>query len=518
MKLSKINVNGKSYKLTKEKEYNNSNEYTLLLGENGSGKSETIREIINILLRLKIPKNYCSKHNDILDSYLENRYKSTLRDKNTFADLTINFERNSIHSSFLKTNKDRVFIDFNGNEKIIKDDAYRFDFKVESDGGDIFIKEKVSNINIVSVSESPYIKFPIAQNSESLSYFYIGKKQEIDYEYMSSSSDVYVDQKTEQLSKAIIQTIEASNKTNVTKILEYLSFSDNISINLSIKRNYQYRLDNTNEIVERVLNSNSRLSSLGLNSSNEGNKGKFENSLSEALEFIKSKIKNNENNSLDRAFDTDSMNFEFSLFSSDSSIKHISTLLKFNILNVLSLSFEYKGKKVDSIHLSSGQLCILNNIFGIASKIKDNTFVFIDEPEISLHPSWQSSFIKLLEETFSSYNGCHFIIATHSPHIVSNINKDNSNIVLMKEGNSNEMREYDSYQGWTIDEILQDVMGMDETRSQLYINLIRSFNNALDTDNSTLALESYNGLSKIIHPDNALRKILEIQMIGVGDD
>ncbi|TOF61664.1 hypothetical protein, partial [Vibrio parahaemolyticus] len=63
MKLIDIEINGKSYNLTSDKLIGNSNEYTLLLGENGSGKSEIIREVINILLRMKVSEDHNVKHN-----------------------------------------------------------------------------------------------------------------------------------------------------------------------------------------------------------------------------------------------------------------------------------------------------------------------------------------------------------------------------------------------------------------------------------------------------------------------
>lgn len=58
---------------------------------------------------------------------------------------------------------------------------------------------------------------------------------------------------------------------------------------------------------------------------------------------------------------------------------------------------------------------------GIAAVIKDNSLICIDEPEISLHPRWQAEFIGILQKAFSNYRGCHFLIATHSPQLVSGL-------------------------------------------------------------------------------------------------
>lgn len=79
---------------------------------------------------------------------------------------------------------------------------------------------------------------------------------------------------------------------------------------------------------------------------------------------------------------------------------------------------------------SSGQLSMATALLSLASEIQDGSLVLIDEPELSLHPEWQVKYIELLLETFSSYSGCHFIIATHSPLVVSELPKQASLIAL----------------------------------------------------------------------------------------
>lgn len=68
--------------------------------------------------------------------------------------------------------------------------------------------------------------------------------------------------------------------------------------------------------------------------------------------------------------------------------------------------------------LSTGEQLVLANVARVLSRIERSSLILIDEPEMGLHPAWQSSFIPLLEATLPSYYGCHFILATHSPHIV----------------------------------------------------------------------------------------------------
>jgi predicted ATP-dependent endonuclease of OLD family len=50
---------------------------------------------------------------------------------------------------------------------------------------------------------------------------------------------------------------------------------------------------------------------------------------------------------------------------------------------------------------------------------QDGSLLLIDEPEISLHISWQNQFINDLKEVIK-INSMDILIATHSPDIISN--------------------------------------------------------------------------------------------------
>jgi predicted ATPase len=89
------------------------------------------------------------------------------------------------------------------------------------------------------------------------------------------------------------------------------------------------------------------------------------------------------------------------------------------------------GTILDLRHASSGELGIVTGFLGLASVIRDNSLVFIDEPEISLHPEWQTRYLELLTRTFARFHGCHFILATHSPLILSDIGARSSSVVSL---------------------------------------------------------------------------------------
>lgn len=83
---------------------------------------------------------------------------------------------------------------------------------------------------------------------------------------------------------------------------------------------------------------------------------------------------------------------------------------------------------------SSGEQSVVLNILGIASQITDNSLICIDEPEVCLHPEWQEKYMGILTNTFRGFNGCHFLIATHSPLMVSKLKDQNCYVLKMDSG------------------------------------------------------------------------------------
>ncbi|WP_162238262.1 ATP-binding protein [Agromyces sp. Leaf222] len=105
--------------------------------------------------------------------------------------------------------------------------------------------------------------------------------------------------------------------------------------------------------------------------------------------------------------------------------------------------------------MSAGQLLLLSLIARLAAHIEPDSLVLIDEPESGLHPTWQSAFVPLLEETIPSDFGSHFFIATHSPHVVA----DGTDVLVPSEhwGLFDEFDE--PYYGRSVETILYRVFG-----------------------------------------------------------
>jgi predicted ATP-binding protein involved in virulence len=179
-------------------------------------------------------------------------------------------------------------------------------------------------------------------------------------------------------------------------------------------------------------------------------------------------------------------------------------------------------------YLSSGFKSIISILFGIIKdiefrfkeptiKVKDfDGIILIDELELHLHPIWQAKISNILKEVLPKVQ---FIVTTHSPHIIQNANpdeiialmRDKNGVVIKKEILNNEF----GFQGWTVEEVLMDVMGMEDTRTEIYKNSIKDFQNAIAVENYSLAKEEFDKLDKLLHPDNYLRKLLSFDLASV---
>jgi len=185
------------------------------------------------------------------------------------------------------------------------------------------------------------------------------------------------------------------------------------------------------------------------------------------------------------------------------------------------LKFETSEGWFQLKELAFGYQSMLSWIFDLAKKmferypdsenpLKEAAVVLVDEIDLHLHPEWQRNIIKFLSDIFVQ---TQFIVTTHSPFVVQSFDKIKL-FVLNKTENGIEKIEPDfkTYNGWTIEEILKDIMNLeDKTKSDLYRNLLNDFDNALDTDDYEKGLNAYNKLLEILNPETSIRKILEIK-------
>ncbi|WP_122761200.1 AAA family ATPase [Pseudomonas viridiflava] len=175
-------------------------------------------------------------------------------------------------------------------------------------------------------------------------------------------------------------------------------------------------------------------------------------------------------------------------------------------------------------YLSSGFKSCLSILFGIVkeiefrfadSGIKLDEFegvILIDELELHLHPEWQAKISSILTHAFPN---AQFITTTHSPHIIQAA-MPNQVVALHYSDGKIERKSLPSndygYQGWTVEEVLTDVMGLGDTRTVVYQNAVQNFQRAVDEDDYEAGSLAFGELEKLLHPENNLRKLLSFQL------
>ncbi len=117
---------------------------------------------------------------------------------------------------------------------------------------------------------------------------------------------------------------------------------------------------------------------------------------------------------------------------------------------------------------SSGEYHLLSTLIGVLATIKEGSLVLIDEPEISLHPNWQMKFMYYIRQIFERYKSCHFIIATHSHFLVSDLKDESSCVVALSRDLKNkiiaETLKFDTY-ARSAEQILLNVFKVPTTRN-----------------------------------------------------
>jgi predicted ATPase len=159
---------------------------------------------------------------------------------------------------------------------------------------------------------------------------------------------------------------------------------------------------------------------------------------------------------------------------------------------------------------SSGEYHFFSAMVGLLATIKPQSLVFIDEPEISLHPNWQMNYVSFLRELFSDekFSKSHILLATHSHFIISDLQGKNSKIIGMRKENGKFKtiefpKELNTY-GWSAEEVLYEIFGIRSTR-----------NSFLETD--LLRLVSLVNMNSTAYDD--IRRIVDkISVLSLSDN
>lgn len=174
----------------------------------------------------------------------------------------------------------------------------------------------------------------------------------------------------------------------------------------------------------------------------------------------------------------------------------LNTLMCDELLDSIDITW---NKTFSLYNLSEGEKQMILSI-GLSLVLNQSNLLFLlDEPDVSLHPKWQQDFITnftagLNEESMA-------VITTHSPSLASDLS--GKNLTLIRKGRV--VTKSFKYYGKKIDDILYDYFGLESTRNKDVSRRIEKLWNMIqaNTYNSNEFITLKEELSKIIGNDDS---------------
>jgi predicted ATP-binding protein involved in virulence len=132
----------------------------------------------------------------------------------------------------------------------------------------------------------------------------------------------------------------------------------------------------------------------------------------------------------------------------------------------LRMTVTKDGRELVINQLSDGEKCLLAMVGDLARRLaiaqpslanplEGEGIVLIDEIELHLHPQWQRGIVNRLTTTFPN---CQFILSTHSPQVISDVQPDN--IYILESTPNGIIASHPQYSfGRDTSQILEDLMG-----------------------------------------------------------
>ena len=172
----------------------------------------------------------------------------------------------------------------------------------------------------------------------------------------------------------------------------------------------------------------------------------------------------------------------------------------------LRMTVQKQGQELIINQLSDGEKCLLAMVGDLARRLaianpglpdplQGEGVVLIDEIELHLHPEWQRKIIQSLTKTFPN---CQFIITTHSPQILGEI--QDGVVYRLSQSPSGVVAEKIQTYGRDSNQILEDVMGTPE-RSSTFKNELRRLFRLIEDGNLEEAKKLQQELEHLIKYD-----------------
>jgi len=140
-----------------------------------------------------------------------------------------------------------------------------------------------------------------------------------------------------------------------------------------------------------------------------------------------------------------------------------------------------RGEHISIDDLSRGEQQMISKAFSLYLSDIHDSVILIDEPEASLHPSWQSRIALVFQKFADTYNN-QIILSTHSPHIVSAVRREQVRVLLREDEEVRVISDFSGSYGWRIDKVLLEIMGAHYLRVPEVEEELDALNEMVDSD------------------------------------
>lgn len=368
---------------------------------------------------------------------------------------------------------------------------------------DVIGQETFEPARVIAQTYSPFNRFPspVGHSSSLTSIYSEGDLSDSIYVCAGlhkSTRIVSSSLSKNTLEQAIYRLSESPESASaILRVMSNLHISDQISFTYEARSGLGAILDASRRgtLVELLEQLESRAhdrkysrSGLDLELKKE-NIYKLSELINEALQIIGEKIYES------RVFEHEIGSIRYSDRYDYAAFQSLSLLRRLDLLTLRKCELTNKeGDKFDVANASSGQQQMLCSVIGLATALKHNSLVLIDEPELSLHPSWQQLYLDNLQATLEPFYGCHILIATHSPLIVQRGHALGAGVTQIKREAVSEPMEQDSK---SVEATLQEVFNTPVSGSVHLANEIFSLITNAETGDDIAHAHSLAELQKL---------------------
>lgn len=318
--------------------------------------------------------------------------------------------------------------------------------------------------NVVAVSNTLFDKFKT--HPYSYQYYYIGNKLGRNFP-----------------AQAIKKTLATNNDKKVNRIfdvLNHIGYDERIGVNIKFRKKFvdaiQYQLNTAGDFYPIFFDESEQ---------------NIPDELKAAIDKAIHKIRQGYNISVWLTAN-DNVFFESDFKSYLLMLEHERFLKKAKIISGIEIHLSKDNFTFPISGASSGELSFIALLVHIAFCNTNKSYIFIDEPENSLHPQWQNEYLELLKGAVG-YNECKVVIATHSPLIITSMSKDDEAVVYKKTLNGFDIvKSHDDSTEELYIDYFDTLTPKNRALSNRCVGIIDEFNeNSITFDSANVRLNEY---------------------------